>query len=265
MKVFISSFLRKLGLLYFSDKLRYLYILFKTSRERKEFREKYPNIILPPNYLIYESYRLNYSKYYFDGKESAQWLINNLSKHTSFNKIKILDWGCGPARIVRHLPELLNYNCDIYGTDYNEQSINWCKKNIENVNFNCNNLDAVLNYPDNYFDVIYGISIFTHLSEKLHYSWFNELLRITKRDGILFFTTQGKAFVSKLTLQEQNTFLAGQVVEKGNTKEGHRTYSAFQPFDFFSKIIDKNEIVEFVEGKLINGQPEQDVWIIKKL
>lgn len=265
MKVLISSLLRKFWLLYFFDKLRYFYFFLKTITIRKNFKKQYSEIKLPPDYLIYESFRLNYEKYYFDGKDSAHWIISQLSRHAVVKNMKILDWGCGPARMVRHLPEILNYTCDIYGTDYNEKSIDWCKNNIINIIFNCNKLEASLDYSDNFFDIVYGISIFTHLSEKFHYLWFNELIRITKKDGILFFTTHGKAFLNKLTSVEQELFNTGQIVEKGRTKEGHRTYSAFQPSDFFIKVIGKHEIIEFIEGKVKNGQPEQDIWVIRKI
>ena len=260
MKVVVSSIFRKFGALHFFDTLRFYFIFIKTIKSRKAFKQSYPNIKLPPDYLLYESYKLNYEKYYFEGKETAQWLVNTISKHTELSDKNILDWGCGPARIVRHLPEILDGKCHIYGTDYNSQTIDWCRTNIQNVSFHNNGLEASLDFDTNFFDVIYGISIFTHLSEEKHYEWFKELIRVTKPGGILFLSTHGKSFLRLLNIGEQNAFNDGSIVVKGNTLEGHRTYAAFHPQAFFRKLIGDNQVVEFIEG----NNYEQDVWIIKK-
>jgi hypothetical protein len=48
------------------------------------------------------------------------------------------------------------------------------------------------------------------------------------------------------------------------TKEGHRTYGAFQPPAFVKELTGVNEIIEHVPGKLSNGKEQQDIWIIQK-
>jgi ubiquinone/menaquinone biosynthesis C-methylase UbiE len=260
MKVALSSLFRKIGALQFFDTLRFYLLFIRTIKSRNTFKQNNPDIKLPPDYLLYESYKLNYEKYYFEGKETAQWLVNTISKHTELSGKNILDWGCGPARIVRHLPEILDGKCHIYGTDYNSKTIDWCKENISNVSFYKNGIEASLDFENNFFDVIYGISIFTHLSEEKHHQWFKELLRVTTPGGILFLTTHGKSFLRLLNTQEQGIFTNGDIVIKGNTLEGHRTYAAFHPQTFFRKLIGDNEIVAFIGGK----KYEQDIWIIKK-
>ena len=109
-------------------------------------------------------------------------------------------------------------------------------ENLPNISFNTNTLEAKLPYEDNSFDVIYGISIFTHLSEQMHFDWYKELYRVLKTNGILFLTTQGENFKLKLTQTENETFDEGSLVVRGNVKEGHRTYSAFQPNKFMKEL-----------------------------
>ena len=43
-------------------------------------------------------------------------------------------------------------------------------------------------YPANYFDVMYGHSVFTHLAEKDHFNWLMEVERVLKPGGFGFFT-----------------------------------------------------------------------------
>ena len=121
-----------------------------------------------------------------------------------------------------------------------------------------------MSFEGDAFDVIYGISIFTHLSKEMHFAWFNELLRVLKHGGIMLLTLHGSAFKEKLTKAEKIKFEKGELVVKSNTKEGHRTFGAFQPASFVKELVGLNEILEHIPGDVKNGKPQQDVWIIKK-
>jgi len=182
MKAIISNLLRHLGILFYTDKIRFYLHFLRKLRERNKFSKENPLVPLPPSYLIYESFDLNYYKYYFDSRDTAIWLLDHLRKHYELKNINILDWGCGPARIIRHLPELLDKSCSIYGTDYNPKTIAWNKKTFSGINFNLNLTEPPLPYVNDSFDIIYSISIFTHLPADLHFKWFNELIRITKNN-----------------------------------------------------------------------------------
>jgi SAM-dependent methyltransferase len=261
----ISNLLRQTGLLFYTDRLRFYLEKFSNRDANQNFRKNYPEVKLPPDYLIYESFRMNYSKYYTDGKETAQWLAGYFAKYLQLKNLKILDWGCGPARIIRHLPSVIGNGCTYFGTDYNPKSIDWCSQNLPGIAFNLNSLEAKLPYPNEFFDVIYGISIFTHLSEKMHYDWFGELSRILKPGGIMFLTTQGNNFTGKLTPSEFENFEAGQLIVRGKVKEGHRTFSAFQPKVFMQNLFQGYKIEEHIEPPLETGKGiPQDIWIIRK-
>lgn len=264
-KGLLSNTLRKLGLLYPLDTIRYKTQQRRNKQVNAEFKVENPSVVLPPDYLMYESFQLNYSKYYNGGLETAKWLIALLEKYADLEEKKILDWGCGPARIVRHLPLLTNNRSTIFATDYNEASINWCKQHIDDVTFNLNGLEANLPYEDGTFDIIYGISIFTHLSEVKHKEWIKELNRILKDGGILMITMQGENFKPKLSASEKLKFEDGQIIVRGNVKEGHRTYSAFHPAQYLEILFENFTVLDKIvldpTGK--NYTP-QDTWILKK-
>jgi ubiquinone/menaquinone biosynthesis C-methylase UbiE len=166
---------------------------------------------------------------------------------------------------LRHLPEIFGDSCNYYGTDYNKKSIEWCKNNLPGIAFNHNSLKAILPYEDNQMDVIYGISIFTHLSEKMHHEWFKELYRVLNKGGIMFLTTQGHQFKAKLKDNEIAEFDNGKLVIRGKVKEGHRTYSAFHPTSFMLNLFRNMEILDHIENRPIQGNYiPQDIWIIRK-
>ena len=137
------------------------------------------------------------------------------SKYIELKNIKILDWGCGPGRIIRHLPGIIGNGCEYFGTDYNSKSIKWCSQNLTGIIFNNNSLKAELPYDNDFFSAIYGISIFTHISEQLHFDWYNELYRVLKPNGIMLLTTQGDNFKVKLTGKELDKYNNGKLVSRG--------------------------------------------------
>jgi ubiquinone/menaquinone biosynthesis C-methylase UbiE len=263
-KTKITVLLRKLGLMQLTDRLNFLYQKYKNRSANKMFREKNPDVVLPPDYMIYESFQMNYDNYYNDSLETAKWLISYFEKHIELKNIKILEWGCGPARIIRHLPKLLDSSCKIFGSDYNHKTIEWCRNNITNVQFSKNYLQPPLEYKEIFFDIIYATSVFTHLSEEMHYAWMNELIRVCKPNGIIFLTTHGENCKPVLTEEEINTFETGNLVVRGNVKEGHRTFAAYQPTKFMHKLFSQVKILEHITREPEGNYFPQDVWIVRK-
>ncbi len=262
----ISNLLRSFRLIYFTDWIRFYIERFKNKKQNNEFKVKHPDIVLPSDYLLYESFQLSYSKYYYGGLDTAKWLANHFEKHITLENCNILDWGCGPGRVIRHMPKVIGNNSKYFGTDYNASSITWCSENLPNISFNTNSIEAQLPYEDNSFDVIYGISIFTHLSEKMHYDWYKELYRVLKPNGIMFLTTHGDNYKAKLTDAEIDKFENGELIERGKVKEGHRTYTAFQPKNFMNKLFSNATILEHIETVPDGGGwLPQDIWIIRKI
>ncbi|MGY0427291.1 MAG: class I SAM-dependent methyltransferase, partial [Polaribacter sp.] len=220
----------------------------------------------PPDFYLYETFNLNYKKFYTDGIPTAKWLFDYIKEFKEPNNISILDWGCGTGRIIRHMPSVGGINNSYFGCDYNKKYIDWCSKNITEVNFKQNNLNPPLDYGNNSFDVIYGISIFTHLSELLHYDWIKELTRVLKPNGILILTTHGEAHKFKLLPKEQELYNAGNIVVHAYKKEGNRLFASYQPSVFLERLYKRNnlEVLKHVLGEIKNNKAQQDVWVLKK-
>lgn len=265
LKSYVSSGFRKIGLLHIADKVRFWIHRVKKFIPNYAFKRNFPNVILPPDYLMYESYRLDYHKYYEDGKDTAQWLTELIETYHGGENLSILDWGCGPGRIVRHLPDILPPSTMISATDYNFKSIQWCKENLPDIEFQTNGIHPPLSYDENSFDVVYGLSIFTHLSKNNHSLWKNELFRVLKPGGIAIISTQGKNYLDILTETERKKFMKGQLICRGQVKEGHRIYSAFQPAEFMRKLFSKFVVEKHIEMEPLPSKAlPQDVWVFKK-
>lgn len=265
-KGIISKSLHLLKLKHIFDKGRFFFQKIKNYSNNIEFKNKNPDLKLPPDYIMYESFKLDYERYYNGGRQSAIWLKEIINKYSELKNKNILDWGCGPARIIRHLPDVINNECNFYGTDFNKKTIIWNKANLTNISFHTNKIIPPLSFEPNFFDIIYGISIFTHLSEKNHYLWFDELLRVSKKGGIILLTTAGEAFKEKMTKSEVQSFNANKLVIRGNVIEGHRVFTTFHPPKYLKKLFNnKVDILEFTAGKKETWGINQDIWVLKKL
>jgi SAM-dependent methyltransferase len=113
------------------------------------------------------------------------------------------------------------------------------------------------------FDFIYGISILTHINELSHFLWIDEFRRILKPEGILFLTTQGNSFKHKLTPGEKIAFDQGRCIVRSAVKEGHRTFSSFQPIPFMEKLFVDFEVLKHITTN--EEENIQDVWIVRKI
>ena len=266
MKQRVVEFLRSLGLVYITDIFRYYLTSVKMAGKNRAYKAKHPGIAFPPPYTIYETFRLDYQRYYEKGHESAEWIRNEVSPFKELRNCHILDWGCGPGRVIRHMPDVIGNGCTFYGSDYNAEYVEWCSKNIPDVTFKKNELDPPLPFNDRQFDLVYGISIFTHLSEQKHWEWFNEHMRVLKPGGILFITTHGDITRSNLTSSEDAVYEKGELVVRSNVKEGHRMYVAYQPISFMHKLFkDKARVLKHVPGSKQPWGLSQDVWVVEKI
>ncbi len=261
----ITKPFRDLGLMHWLDKAKYAYQKWKNRERNAHFIKAHPELKLPPDYMLFEAFQLDYQKYFEGGERTAKWLMGLFEKHTPMSGKTILDWGCGPARVLRHFPKLLENTSELHGTDYNPATIAWCRENIEGATFSVNQLNPPTAYTAGKFEVLYGISIFTHLSEANHQPWFDELIRISKKGAVLLLSTHGRVFRDKLTEAECHNFDQGKLVERGKVVEGHRVFAAFHPPIYLRQLFEAQaEILEHIEGSRKNWGREQDVWILRK-
>jgi ubiquinone/menaquinone biosynthesis C-methylase UbiE len=263
----IGKVIRKLNIAGIADRFRFYSQYMVNYFSNKKFLSRNPSINFPPPYFLYETYELNYNSYYNDGLQTASETVSILRPFVNFDQPgkALLDWGCGPGRIVRHLPALLKGQHAIYGSDYNASYVDWCSKNLLNITFVKNELKPPIQFANNSFDAVYGLSIITHLSAPNHFAWIAELWRILKPGGILLLTSQGNQFKEKLLNEELEVFNKAELVIRGPKQEGQRIFAAFQPETFMRDLLKDFKLIRFIEGgttESIHGK--QDTWLVQK-
>ena len=220
---------------------------------------------IPPAKLIYlVSGHRDLAAFLQSGHSTSEWIRRLLNKHglkmEQFESV--LDFGCGVGRVMRHWHK--TEGPAFHGTDYNPDLINWCRHNLKFAEFRVNELSGQLPYEPESFDFIYAFSVFTHLSEPLQFFWINELSRLLKPGGYLYFTTHGDYYLPKLTPEEHERYLGGKLVIREEQRSGENTCAAFHPVSYVhDKLLQDLIAVDFVPGGT-QGHSLHDVHLVRK-
>jgi SAM-dependent methyltransferase len=110
----------------------------------------------------------------------------------------ILDFGCGPGRILLAL-ERIAADVVLLGTDIDAEAVLWAQTHIAYARVMKNDHLPPLPIEDESIDLVFNHSVFTHIDEEYQDAWLGELLRVTRRAGVVLLSVNGeKAFYSML-------------------------------------------------------------------
>jgi 2-polyprenyl-3-methyl-5-hydroxy-6-metoxy-1,4-benzoquinol methylase len=173
----------------------------------------------------------------------------------------ILDFGCGCGRVVRRLAELPG---DVHGSDFDAGAIAWCRENLPFASFRRNDLAPPLRSAAKSFDLVYALSVLTHLPVDLQHAWVQELTRVLRPGGMLLVTTHGERYLDRLNAAERDAFARGEVVVRFEQVAGTNLCTAFHPPAYVQETLARGlEVLDFVpEGA--EGNPHQDLFLLRK-
>lgn len=224
-----ATVLRGFRVLQLADFAYFLWIAVKQRKSNRLFCSNHPDVCVPPLWTLYDIMgNCDIESYFHTGKEHASLIRTIICRTHSERPLKILEWGCGPARVLQHLAPPPAEKWDLFGSDYNADTIDWCRRNLPHIVFIHNNLAPPLQADAAGFDVLYCISVFTHLSEPLHYQWIQEIHRLLKPGGLFIGTFHGESYRDDLSVAEQRKFDKGELVVRDKIQEGKKNFAAYQ-------------------------------------
>lgn len=245
------------------NELDFRFQQIRHSKNNRIFKKNLKRFVFPKDRALFNTFQLNYKKYYEDGRLAANEMISwgALSKLT--NPV-VLDWGCGTGRVIRHI-QSFKPSAICYGADIDCETLDWCRKNIDHVYFDCIHHQS-LPYPSSYFDLVYGISVLTHIEKNEYLTWLKELNRILTPSGKAILSTHGTHYVNQLNRKEKKQLDLEGVFTNSYNERGHRLMTTYFDADFLKEqLLPYFDIEQFWEGKL---HPEkmggQDVWVLKQ-
>jgi SAM-dependent methyltransferase len=142
--------------------------------------------------------------------------------------------------------------------------LEWCAENLPFGRFTVNALESPLDYDAESFDVVYALSVFTHLPMPLQLHWISEMRRILKPGGVLLMSLHGDAMIGRLSRAERADYRAGRLVVRVGDLPGTNHCAAFHSIEFVrNTLMEGFEELEMVpEGA--TGNPPQDAWLLRK-
>ena len=101
----------------------------------------------------------------------------------------MLDWGAGCARLTRWFID--KGEAEVTGVDVDADNIAWCVENIPRAEFQTVGLYPPTELESKSFDLIFGNSVLTHLTQPTMKLWLAELRSLMKPNGIALLSFHG--------------------------------------------------------------------------
>ena len=118
-------------------------------------------------------------------------LLRLLPSAWSFTGKRVLDFGCGSGRTLRHLLSEARH-AEIWGCDIDRASVDWLQAHLAPpLRVVENEADPPLPFPDASFDLVFALSVFSHLTDTWS-AWLVELHRVLVDGGLLVATFHGR-------------------------------------------------------------------------
>jgi len=225
------------------------------------------SIAIPPKHLQIRVAGIYNARFFISGKN----MINDVERilesngETLFKYGKILDFGCGCGRLMIPLGFMVSPE-KIFGTDIDKNAIRWLESHYPSFqNLDVNRAKPPTKYSDGMFDFVYGVSVFTHLPEKMQNAWLEELSRILKPGGFGVFTTHGEKHYSKLAAPALSELMSrGFYYSIGSVTNGLPEFyqTSFQTHDYIERQWAKYFEVIAIQKEAIGKN--QDAVLVRK-
>lgn len=103
----------------------------------------------------------------------------------------VLDFGCGAARVLPHVASLAE-RAECTGCDVDPEAIEWARSSHPQLRWATSHFLPPLPFSDASFDLVYSISVFSHLDELLQDQWLEEIARVLRPGGVGLLSVHGR-------------------------------------------------------------------------
>ena len=106
------------------------------------------------------------------------------------NGLRALEWGCGWGRLTRTMVAMRTFH-EMWGIDIDHDNLEWAQANIPGARFKHVPLSPPTDLPTDYFDLVYAVSVMTHLTRQAQAEWLEEIRRVLRPGGLALLTFHG--------------------------------------------------------------------------
>jgi len=153
-----------------------------------------------------------YEQYRVIGAGHREILEELLPEDWSFVGKTVLDFGCGTGRTLAAFAEKTG-ETEFWGCDIHEPSIEWAQQHLSPPFrfFACNETPP-LDQPGVRFDLVYGMSVFTHITSQWS-AWLVELHRVMRPGGVAIVSVLGPAMAPEIIGRDWDERIGMAVVD----------------------------------------------------
>jgi SAM-dependent methyltransferase len=203
------------------------------------------------------------------GTADADWFLRSgrasydaILAHVPLDDLgSVLDFGCGCGRVTRYWHD---FGGSMAGSDLSAEAVDWCRANLPFARFEVNGLAPPLAFENESFDLVYALSVFTHLTAELQLSWRDELRRALRPGGLLLLTTHGRSYLPRLDDGERARFERGELVVRWGDVAGTNLCSAYHPERYLRGTFADGFAFLELEAEGARGNPTQDLVLLRK-
>lgn len=222
---------------------------------------------IPPKHLQIRVAGISNARFFSSGQSMINDIEDILQSNgeSLFKYDSILDFGCGCGRLTIPLGFMVPPE-RIFGTDIDIKAIRWLSENYPSFqNLDVNRVKPPTKYTSGMFDFIFGVSVFTHLPEKMQNAWLEELSRILKPGGYGLFTTHGEKYYHRLAEPELSELKSrGFYYSIGSKTDGLPDFyqTSYQTHDYIRRNWSKQFEVIAIHKEAI--RKHQDAVLVRK-
>ncbi len=184
---------------------------------------------IPPRRLRARTGAPGLDEFVRGGAQAADELARALAvARRSFGDARsVLDLGCGSARVLPHVAALAP-TATCTGCDVDTAAITWAARHYPKLSWVASPFEPPLPFADRSFDLVYSISVFSHLGEELQDRWLAELRRLLRPGGVALLSVHGShAFEQFRTGQATTAWCRADAFARGPLQPAEFVYEPY--------------------------------------
>ena len=183
------------------------------------------------------------------GKRSADYYVDLYNRLCGdFGDVeRVLDFGCGCGRVLSRMPS--NGNVQYVGVDLREDALQWLRRTMPEGTFVVGPAMPPVDPGARDFDLIYSVSVLTHLTQEQEGAWLDEWHRLLKPGGHVIATFRGEDWVEQFAYENQKGSIRTDWNDNGGfCYQKHRYWEGIFP-EYYSGTYHTVDYVRSTWGK----------------
>jgi len=222
---------------------------WRLSKDVGAWPDQAGGLAVPPPYLVtLVASSADLTCFLEHGLDIVAYLDELLRRHgLSFDQgPTTLDFGCGCGRLARHIaPRVIAGGGRFVGLDINPKLVDWSAKNLPGE-YRRNRLLPRAPVEDASVDLLYAVSVFTHVPRASMALWLEDYARMLKPGGVALvsFADEDRIDIAhparRGELDREGFLTSTTVLEGSNYMSSYATVAAFT--DLASRFMDVVEV-----------------------